>query len=216
MVINCLFLSRAGISKGISKGIWHSGLIVEAKTAGIIELVECQRARVGAALVNATRGLLKASGASIDTPGADLKSNVFSIALVPTCANLYIHWAEVIKDGQMRFYIYLGGTYTLRDDEELKKLRHNVNNVLDWISLTRKDRLKKLLAAIRTKLESEGGPIAREVADDDPEDCKGASSVGVAEDMNAVSLEDDEVEVDTEVPLRRSKRQRTKKSSRTK
>ena len=206
MVINHLFLSEAGISRGI----WHPGLIVEAKTAGIIELVECQCARGGAALVNATRGLLKASGASIDTPGADLKSYVFSIALVPSCANLFIHWAEVIKDGQTRFHMHLVGTYALLDDEQLKKLRHDINNVLDWISLTRKDWLKKLLAAIRTKIESEGGPIAPAVVDDNSEDGEGASSV------KTVSLEDDEVEVDTEVVLRRvvlrrSKRQRTKK-----
>ena len=97
------------------------------------------------------------------------------------------------------------GTYALLDDEQLKKLRHDINNVLDWISLTRKDWLKKLLAAIRTKIESEGGPIAPAVVDDNSEDGEGASSV------NTVSLEDDEVEVDTEVVLRRSKRQRTKK-----
>lgn len=133
---------------GISKRIWHPGAIVEAKTAGIVEKVECQCARGGAALVNATRKLLCISGADGTTPGPDLKSAVFSVALVPTCANIHVHWAQVREDGKTIFHMHLVDSYAIRNDAQSLLLRRRVNNILDWIVLTRKAFWKGVLARI--------------------------------------------------------------------
>ena len=136
---------------GISPGIWYPGAIVEAKTAGIIEMVECQCARGGAALVNAMRELLCRSGVDVSAPGADTKSAVFSVALIPTCANIHVHWAEKRKDGSTRFHMHLVESYALRNNSQNLLLRRRVNNILDWITLTRKTWIHEMLANIRAR-----------------------------------------------------------------
>lgn len=140
---------------GISNGIWHPGAIVEAKTAGIIELAEFQCARGGAALVSAMRELLDRSGADVSTPGADTKSAVFSVALVPTCANIHVHWAQVRDDGKLIHHMHLVDSYAIRKDSQSLLLSNKVNKILDWITLTRRTWIKKVLADIgaRTKLD---------------------------------------------------------------
>ena len=199
----------------ISPGIWYPGLIVEGKTAGIIQLVECQCARGGAALVNATRELIHKSGASVYSPGADLQSQVFSIALVPDYAKLFVHWAEVTKDQTTKFHMHRLRSYALEEDDQLARLRHDINNVLDWITLKRKTWLQEILAVIRTGIENKKRPVETGVIDDEPEvnTDDDLTSVSAGEGMKPVSVEEDEVAEDLDIDqgLRRSKRPRIPK-----
>ena len=138
---------------GISKGIRHPFFFVEAKTNGIMGLVECQCARGGSALVSSVRQLIAASG--IDTaPGADLTSAVFSLALIPVAAKLYIHWAEVAEDGKTVYHMHRVRSYALEEEKQLVDLRHDLDNILDWGTVNRKTWVKDLMDTIWSRVQA--------------------------------------------------------------
>ena len=81
--------------------------------------------------------------------------SMFSVALVPTCANIHVHWAQVRDDGKLIYHMHLVDSYAIRKDPQSLLLSNKLNNILDWITLTRKPRIKKVLTDIgaRTKLD---------------------------------------------------------------
>ncbi|KAL9129306.1 MAG: hypothetical protein Q9217_002217 [Psora testacea] len=145
---------------GISSGIRHPAVIVEFKTGDSIEEVEAQCARAGAALVNSTRQLLVAAGENILTPGADVRTPLFSFAFVPSLAQLSIHWAEVTDDKSIIFHMHPIEQYGLRvpNGGGALAMRRSLNNILEWIVGERKDWIKQLLAAIAQREREKGMP----------------------------------------------------------
>lgn len=142
---------------GISKGMWHPFALVEAKTSGTTEIVKCQSARGGAALVSAIRHLLSESGHDITTPGADTKSVVFSVSLVPTLATLSIHWAEVLpkeKGGHTIYHMHTVNAYAMEVTENSRNFRHDFDNVLDWGVLTRKWWVVDMMTTINARIQA--------------------------------------------------------------
>ncbi len=145
MTINRLYYEQAGICPSL----WHPFCIVEANMKGRIEDAIYQCVRGGAALVNAARQLKFLSGdLKLTTSGADLLTPVFSLAAVPTSIALQVHWAEVDSKGQTWFHMHHVYTYALRNRGEGKKLRHDLNNILDWGTLSRKDDIITMLTKI--------------------------------------------------------------------
>ena len=146
----------------VSEGIYHPWFLVETKTTGGIEDVEIQCCRGGAALVRCTRQLIEDSDpdAFAAKHGADLESMAFSLALVPTCANIYYHWANRDVDGQVLYHMHFLRTFALRDEDACARLLYVVNNILDWGLDARLISVKKTLDKIHS-LTAEPGPKKR-------------------------------------------------------
>ncbi|KAL8957843.1 MAG: hypothetical protein Q9193_004987 [Seirophora villosa] len=153
--VNDLYAQYAGISKHIR----HPACIVEGKLNQTMDEVQAQCCRGGAALLHATRKMMEASGADVYQPGADLDSFVFSLALIPSTATLFMHWAEV-KGGKRVFYHMNDVTmYHLRKDNAKAQLRHDLNNILEWMLYERLPWIKTILDAIHERLKSSKLPL---------------------------------------------------------
>lgn len=145
MTINRLYYEQAGVCPSL----WHPFCLVEAKMKGTIEEAVNQCVRGGAALVNAARQLQFLSGdLKLTTRGLDLLTPVFSLAAVPTSIRLQVHWAEVDTKGQTWFHMHHVYTYALENRGEGTRLRHDLNNILDWGTLSRKNGIVKMLTKI--------------------------------------------------------------------
>ncbi len=118
----------------VSEGIYHPWFLVETKTNGLMEEVEIQCCRGGAAFVRCTRQLIEDSDpdAFAAQYGPDLESMAFSLALVPTYAQIFYHWANKGSDGRVRYHIHLLKAFALRDEDSYVALLRAVNNILDW------------------------------------------------------------------------------------
>ena len=146
MEINKLYYAQAGICPADT---WHPFCILEAKMKGSIEDAIYQCARGGAALVSAARLLYYVAGLlDLTTPGPDLITPVFSLAVVPTVISLLVHWAEVDDQGITWFHTSHVYTYGLENPGVGTQLRHDLNNILDWGTLNRKAEVTKMLTAI--------------------------------------------------------------------
>ena len=173
MKINKMYYAQTGICPA---DIWHPFCILEAKMKGTIEDAIYQCARGGASLVSATRLLNHAAGLrDLIIPGADLTTPVFSLAVVPTVVSMLVHWAEVDKNGKTWYHTSHVFTYALENPGAGIMLRHDLDNILDWGTLTRKAMVIKLLAAIadahRTnRLRELPTPDPTTIADDFDED----------------------------------------------
>ena len=159
-----------------SKGICHPWFLVETKTKGTIEEVEIQCCRGGAAFVRCTRQLVKDSNpeAFDAQPGPDLYSMAFSLALVPTLAQIYYHWANIGSDGQVRYHMHLLDSFALRKEDSCVGLQRAVNNILDWGLDARLTYIKGILDKIHT-LTAENGAKKR----------KRSKSTGAAESQSS-------------------------------
>lgn len=109
-------------------------MLVETKTtSGNIEDVENQCCRGGASLVTAARQMIGDSDpdAASSSRGADIQSIAFSIALVPTVANIFCHWAEVISANEVVYHMHMIKSFAIRDLDTAIALHHAVDNILD-------------------------------------------------------------------------------------
>ena len=136
---------------GICPGLWHPFFLVEAKLKGTIEDAEYQCVRGGAALVNAGQQLRYCSGVDADPDVPDIHTAVFSLAVTPIVALLHIHWAEKISDGETLFHMNHVQTYGLKNKGVGRQLRHDIDNILDWGTLTRKNQVDEMLNDIATR-----------------------------------------------------------------
>ena len=67
------------------------------------------------------------------TSGADLDSFAFTLALVPTYAQIYVHWAEVGAVGEAVSYrMKVMGIYVMRTKQSVNSLRQAIQNIHDW------------------------------------------------------------------------------------
>ena len=161
MVVN----DRYHMYAQVSEGIYHPWFLVETKTNGTIEEVEIQCCRGGAAFVRCARQLIEDSDpdAFAAKHGPDLESMAFSLALVPSCANLYYHWANRDEDGQVLYHMHFLESFALRGKEGCVGLLRNVNNILDWGLDARLISVKRTLNKIHS-LTAEQGPNKRKRA----------------------------------------------------
>ena len=150
MTVNRLYCSQAGICPG---ELWHPFCIVEAKMKGTIQEAEYQCVRGGAALVNAARQLKYHSGTDILTDGPDMDTAMFSLAVITTSVVLHVHWAEVV-DGKTLFHMHHVYTYALANQGVGSQLRHDLDNILDWGTLTRKIQITEMLDSISIRVKS--------------------------------------------------------------
>ena len=128
----------------ISNGLYHTFFIVEFKGSGNdIYKAEMQACRGGAALVNAMR-MFKAGFVKIDNDHLQkVPCMAFSLAVNTTNASLWVHWAQP-NDEEIVYNMNMIALYQLREAEGLVKLRHDIDNILDWGTGARVDYLKAM------------------------------------------------------------------------
>lgn len=85
----------------------------------------------------------------IDHYRTDTKSFAFSLTIRPGLAEIYVHWAEEAfsKEGQFLTISWHGSNlthYFLRKANDWIELHRDLENVLDWGVLTRKQEMKDL------------------------------------------------------------------------
>ena len=90
---------------------------------------------------------------------SDTKSFAFSLALDPLFATMFVHWAEEAfsKEGTVitiNWHATPVASYILRYVEPWIDLHRDIDNVLDWGTLTRKQELKDLCKKIDEREQS--------------------------------------------------------------
>lgn len=139
----------------------HAFLFLEGKSAdGSIVKARNQASRGGALIVNAERQVSDLVGIS-ERPGADLRTFMFSVVLMPDMLEIWVHWAEVHDnrpDARDPNKVPLRPTYhmnqvfetTLRDrqDGTLGKIRRILHNIMDWGLGARLEKFKPVHEAI--------------------------------------------------------------------
>ncbi|KAL9595266.1 MAG: hypothetical protein Q9219_006542, partial [cf. Caloplaca sp. 3 TL-2023] len=146
----------------IVRACFHTFLLLGGKSAdGSIVEARNQANRGGALVVNAERQVIDFVGIS-ETPGADLRTFMFSVVLTPDMLEVWVHWAEVHDNGPVDhkspYKVPLRTTYhmnqvfetTLRDrgDGTLGKIRRILHNIMDWGLGARLEKLKPVHEAI--------------------------------------------------------------------
>ncbi|KAL8659934.1 MAG: hypothetical protein Q9202_006889 [Teloschistes flavicans] len=152
--INNLYARYAGISKHIR----HPAFEVEGKLYQTADEVQAQCCRGGTALVYATRKMVEASGVNILRSGPDMDTFVFSLALIPNLATLYMHWAEVKHSITVLYHMNEVTSYRLKLKDEKAKLRYDVNNILERMLLERLAWIKTVLNAIHQRMKTNNPP----------------------------------------------------------
>lgn len=140
----------------LSQELFHIWFIVEVKSAGgTIEDAENQCCRGGAAMVNARMKFNAEAPNTIGLSlGADLQSIAFSLAVAPGSAQMFVHWAEIketeTKEIEVVFHMNFLRDYSLKDHacDGFAQLRHDIDNVLDWGTLKRQQKIKDVCKQI--------------------------------------------------------------------
>ena len=164
----------------LSKYFYHTFFAVEFKGCqGTIFDAEFQACRSGAAITNAMRQF-KTQAEILDTKHQyDDGSIAFTLALTPTEARMFVHWAERLVSGQVIFHMNKVEQYAITDGKDAPQLRQHINNVLDWGVSARlayiKDQLKLIKARINREYslreismqreEALNGPVPSEAED---------------------------------------------------
>ena len=148
-----------------SEGIYHPWFLVETSTIAQIEELELQCCVGGAAFVRCARQLIEDSDpdAFAAKHGPDLESIAFSLVLVPSCAQIYYHWANRDIDGRVLYHMHFLKSFALRNEDACVGLLQFVNNILDWGLDARLISVKRTLDKIHS-LTAEQGPNKRKRA----------------------------------------------------
>ena len=121
---------------GVAPHMRYPFYVEEYKSAeeGIVK-AEHQAMRDGAVLVNARMKLnqvLKPEGWVVPV-GADMDSFIFSCAWTPDIAMIFVNWYEKLPDGNGIFHMTkVGSSYRMDHTDDIKQMRHDVHNILDW------------------------------------------------------------------------------------
>ena len=119
----------------VAPGMRYPFYVEEHKSAeeGIIK-AEHQAIRDGAVLVNARMRLNEALKPEdwVLPVGPDTESFVFSCAWTPDIARIYVNWYEKLEDGGLFHMHKIGNSYNMDAVDDIKKLRHDIHNILDW------------------------------------------------------------------------------------
>ncbi|KAL8998381.1 MAG: hypothetical protein Q9188_006119 [Gyalolechia gomerana] len=75
-------------------------------------------------------------------PYADGSAIAFTLAVVPSKAHLFVHFAEQHTPIQTHYHMQDVGSYDFKKLDDLKLLRKHINNILDWGLQERKDDLE--------------------------------------------------------------------------
>ena len=136
----------------VSPGILHTFFVVEGKgTGGSLQQARNQACRAGAAVVSVTRQLIAISCHNVIDTGVDPRTMAFSLAMTPSTAHISVHWAETTKEGETFYHMQFLEGYILEKSEDIRALRHDIDNILDWGVLNRKTKICEILDKIKER-----------------------------------------------------------------
>jgi len=141
----------------LSNKIYHAFFAVEAKCEnGLLAEAENQCVRAGTAMVHARRQFNQEADNRLRL-GPDLSSFAFSLALHPSKAHMFVHWAECLSETKTVYHSHFIDTYDLAKHALFNELRHDINNVLDWGIFTWKKDIQDVYDKIadQTQIEKE-------------------------------------------------------------
>ena len=129
--------------------------IIECKGAQRnIQVAQFQASRGAAALVRANRRLNEHAGLVEPTIEGNVKRDrncVISLSLDQRSASMFVHWVETTPARGDIYHAHLLKEYLYSRDAEIKDLRRDINNVLDWGAFTRRKQVEELIQALRGK-----------------------------------------------------------------
>lgn len=136
----------------VARSIYYTFFIIEFKSsnAPILE-AQLQARRSGACLVHSMREFKRKAGILNDTTVEDNGSFVFSIAMVPDQAQLFVHWAVEGSNRRVTYHMHELNSYSITQAGAVKDLRRDVDNVMEWGLTIRKEYIKQGLAMIRAR-----------------------------------------------------------------
>ena len=143
-------------STKLSKACYQTFFAVEFKGGAggaTIQEAQLQATRSGAAIVNAMRDFKKEAGQLTKENEEDIGSFAFTMAMNPSEARVYAHWAEMGTDGLMVFHQHMINSFYLVEGKNAPGARRAVNNILDWGVKDRKEYIRGLISKIRAKQE---------------------------------------------------------------
>lgn len=184
--------NRYHMYAGVSESILHPFFIVETKTRGTIEETENQCCRGGAALVCAARQMIHDSDPDASQDGPDIQSIAFSLALVPTLAHIFVHWAHIDTHGGLVYHMHYVTGFPLRNKDSLVDLFRAVNNILDWGTDERKTFIKGVLKKLHDLKEKEAGKGSEKQAEKGPSKRKRAKTAAGAKAQHSTVQDDEE------------------------
>ena len=116
---------------------------------------EHQATRDGAVLVNARMKLNRVLEAEdwVMPVGPDKDSFVFSCAWTPDIAKLYVNWYEKLEDGGIFHMHKITDSYRMDVGNDIRRLRHDIHNILDWGLLEFRQRGQKVWEDIVAKCQ---------------------------------------------------------------
>ncbi|KAG8527255.1 uncharacterized protein KY384_007999 [Bacidia gigantensis] len=91
----------------------------------------------------------------IDEPTPDTDSFVFSMAIAPSEARIFVNWILVHPNGFDTHHMHHLRTYRFKEESELAQLHYDIDNILDWGVGARKDAIDKM---VRTSIETKAVP----------------------------------------------------------
>ena len=130
----------------------HEEAIFKAENQAILD---------GAVLVNARMKLNEVLKPEKVLPvGPDTDSFVFSCAWDPTIARIYVNWYETREEGSKGLFHMqkIGSTYAIDHPDCVKKLRHDIHNILDWGLLDFRKRGQKVWEDIVAYYQESNAP----------------------------------------------------------
>ncbi|KAL9123535.1 MAG: hypothetical protein Q9217_007038, partial [Psora testacea] len=74
----------------------------------------------------------------------DMDSFAFSIAITPDMAKTFVNWCLVKPGKILHWHMHHLRSYLLNDPDYISKLRHDINNILDWGIGKRKRKIEQL------------------------------------------------------------------------
>ena len=161
---------------GISKGIYLPAIINEFDQTNHPCAI-AQAARSGAAIVNATRELVKRSGKDIMKPGPDVDTVAFSFPNTYSVAHLYVHWA-LVRERKVTYHMHPLRFYVIDPMQDgIFQQRRDLNNLLEWMLFERRKWVGVILAdLIRAKSPQLPPRFPLEEADEDAQPDEGSES----------------------------------------
>lgn len=132
--------------------------IIECKAYNqSIENAEVQVSRGAAALLCAQRQLDTLTGAVHDDNRVDQRSRIFSMTISPQVARLNVNWI-VNNNGTLFYYLHQVRRYQLGDLDEIKALRRDIWNVIDWGQEFHRAKILETVEALKGKNRDEIWP----------------------------------------------------------
>lgn len=136
----------------LSPGMVHPLFFLEGKSdRGRQGDAENQACRGGGTLVAADRMLRQQSGADIRSPGADMDTYLFSGTFSVGSIRLWLHWAEVLDDGTVRYHMNKLISKVTDEDNDIIYMSKAIQNILSWGLHTRKPALIELHQKLHEK-----------------------------------------------------------------